>query len=91
MCMIISLLFFSLLVKDIVITYISCYAIFNAKRCTRCKLYFIILKRDDRKEKISLYNLQFISQATLDITLSLCHLYFKWQNRNLFILTTNFN
>jgi len=28
-------------VKDIVITYISHCAIFNAKRCTRCKLYFI--------------------------------------------------
>jgi len=79
-------------VKDyIVITYILRCAIFNAKRCTRCKLYFIISKRDDREEKISLYNLQTIcfSNNVRYYTL-LCHLYFKWCNKNFFI-PTNFN
>lgn len=47
----------------------------NVKRCTRCKLDFIISKRNGRGEKIILYsNLQticFSSRCMLDITVVL--------------------
>lgn len=62
---------------------------YNVKRCTRCKLDFIISKRNGRGEKITLYsNLQTMFFKPMHVRYYCCAIYILNGTIKIVILTT---